>query len=114
MPKKNICCTTDEGIPVTKWHKVTGVISNVIANLWYLGWNPLTFNSWVDTKGFQWTIPSAAGEKPVCLHLLVQELQDNASTILWRQAATRWQSAGIENGVAYAYTMKLLWKGKNQ
>ena len=50
----------------------------------------------------------------MCLHLLVHELQDNASTILWRQAATRWQSAGIENGVAYAYTMKLLWKYRRE
>jgi hypothetical protein len=46
--------------------------------------------------------------------LLVQELQGNASTILWRQAATSWQSAGIENGVAYAYTMKLLWKYRKE
>jgi len=29
---------------------------------------------------------------------------------MWRQSATRWQATGIENGVAYAYTMKLLWK----
>ena len=46
----------------------------------------------------------------MCLHLLIHELQDNASAILWRSAAKRWQSAGIENGVAYAYTMKQLWK----
>jgi len=31
--KKEICCQTEEGAPVTKWHKVVGVFSNIIANL---------------------------------------------------------------------------------
>ena len=31
--RDEICCTNEEGVPFTKWGKVTGVISNVIATL---------------------------------------------------------------------------------
>ena len=82
--------------------------------LWHLGWDPIYFNTWIDTRRFAWTIALVTEHKQVCSHLLVQALQDDASRVMWKEAVLHYNASGIQDGVAYEYTMRTLWKYRKE
>ena len=89
------------------WNRVTGLLSNVVANLTLLGWNPLTFSEWRSPSNEPWIIPLLP-DTIFSPHLLIYELQDSAGKQLWKDASTHQHGAGLQDGVAYAYSMQLL------
>ena len=80
----------------------------MIATLWHLGWNPLTYNQWIDPHGHAWNVGMDALNKQLCPHLLVYALQDDANAIFWKGAAEHFNGAGLQGGVAHDYSMRLL------
>ena len=95
------------------WHKVTGILSNMIASLYTIGWEPRTFSEWVQPNGDVWSLPLLPETIFSPAHL-VYAIQDDVSAHLWKQASTHMQGEGLENGIAHGYTMALLHQYRKQ
>ena len=101
--------TTFEEIRKVKirWRFVSGPLSNVVACLYTLGWNPVAFYEWISPNGDSWTIPTTPGYA-FCPYYLVYAIQDQAAALLWAKASQHFNGKGLEHGVAYNYSISLL------
>ena len=94
------------GIKV-RWNNVTGPLSNMIATLLSIGWNPLTFSEWISPNGDVWSIPTQA-DFQFCPYVVVRAAQASAATVLWASAAAHFNGKGLHAGVAYEFSMHVL------
>ena len=39
-----------------RWNNVTGPVSNMVASLYMIGWNPVSFSEWVQPDGTTWSL----------------------------------------------------------
>ena len=69
----------------------------MVATLYTIGWQPVSFSEWHDHVGNVWSIPLLS-ESVFSPHLLIYAMQDCVATQLWRQASTHFQGAGLEEG----------------
>ena len=96
-----------------RWSRVTGLLSNAVANLTLLQWVPRTFSEWVAPNGDVWSIPLL----PTTVfspHLLVYALQDSCASILWQGAAKHVNGAGLSSGLSFSYSMQIMFKYRRE
>ena len=97
------------------WGRVTGLLSNVVANLIHIGWNPVSFSEWVDPDGDTWSLgTSEDSAKSINPALLIYKIQDSAAQILWSKASSHHLGAGLDRGFAFSYTMTILHKFRKE
>ena len=96
-----------------QWRKVTGPLSNMVASLYAIGWNPWTFSEWIAPNGDSWSVPTSIGSE-FCPSHLVYAIQDQASMILWVDAAKHFNGKGLQNGIAHEYSMRVLLKYRKE
>ena len=84
------------------WTNVTGPVSNMVASLYAIRFNPRTFSEWVAPDGTEWSLPTATGF-PFCPVPLVHALQDQAGLRLWAGADTHFNGKGIKDGIEYDF-----------
>ena len=65
-----------------RWRNVTGPISNIVATLYSIGWNPVSFSSWHAPNGDVWNLPTTIGQS-IPLAPLVYAMQDQYALNLW-------------------------------
>jgi hypothetical protein len=85
-----------------QWGRVTGILSNMVATLYHIGWTPRSFSEWVQPNGVVWSVP-VLPDAIFSPSLLIFAMQDTLSLLLWKQASSHQYGAGLENGIAYEY-----------
>ena len=90
-----------------RWKQVTGLVSNVVACLYAVGWNPVSFSEWHSPDGDVWSVPTSADNQCTSIHL-IRSIQDHAARVLWSGAAAHFNGSGLGQGFAYGYTMRYL------
>ena len=88
---------------VVDWNGILGLMSNIIANLVHLGWEPICFNLWVQPGGARWSIPNSRFNQGP----LLRALQDTAGAQLWHSASLHHLGAGLQDGIEWAHTTAL-------
>ena len=79
----------------------------MVASVFSIGWNPVSFSQWIAPNGDTWSIPTVSGFS-FCLGHVVREMQDSASMILWAKAARHYNGKGLEQGIVFDFSMQLL------
>ena len=92
-----------------RWNNVTGPVSNTIALLFSIGWNPVCYYEWLAPNGDSWAIPVTKGFlfSPASL---IAAMQTSAGLKLWAKASTHMNGAGLEHGIAFNYSVRQLKK----
>ena len=85
------------------WDNIIGIATNVIATLQSLGWQPLSFNAWIDPQLNSWTFVKG---KFHAAHV-IRALQDTVHLRIWQQASKHLYGTGLEFGVSWAHTTML-------
>ena len=77
-----------------RWAKVRGIISNVIATLWDIGWQPYLPYKWKDDEGNTWVISGAVSD----FEDLGIAIHRSITSQMWLQASNHYNGKGLENG----------------
>ena len=90
-----------------RWKKITGPVSNMVASLYMIGWNPVSFSEWVQPDGTTWSLPTSSFFLFHPPHV-VRAAQDQAASMLWKPAGLHYNGAGLSDGLAFSYSMHVL------
>ena len=91
------------------WNRVNGLMANVIATLYSIGWQPQHYHLWTDRKGDAWNFLPGLNTVPVIIGMLNDVTDD-----MWREAATHRNGKGLENGVVHNETTLMVRKFSKQ
>ena len=86
---------------------VVGLLSNVVACVYMVGWNPVSANEWHAPNGDVWSLSTTPEVKVYLMHM-VRSMQDSAMEEAWAKAATHFHGAGLQNGMHFAYSMQYM------
>jgi len=97
-----------------RWSRVRGPMGAAVAQLYELGWQPLTVRSWVDPWGNTWRLSSAK----CALGPVIEAIRRSAMLLDWSKASQHDDGHGAQEGVCIdtmkKIIAKLARKGANQ
>ena len=82
--------------PSSRWRRVTGPISAVVATVYQIGWKPTAPLQWQDIEGEDWHLDPS---KPELRFQLQQHLVRQIDLLLWKKASRHRFGQGSESGV---------------
>ena len=85
-----------------RWPMVLGPMTATMATLYDQGWNLANPARWEDPSGQVWTPDLSMQKEP-----FLQLVEDFATNLVWRAAATGWCGKGLESGVDWTATLSL-------
>jgi len=89
------------------WRNVTGPLSNMVACLYSIKWNPVSFSEWREPSGERWIIPTQVDYPFHKMHV-VRSAQDQAASLLWQPVCKHYNGAGLEHAISFQHTMTVL------
>ena len=91
--------------PKIMWNRLSGLLGNMVALLYHVGWSPNHYHRWVDRTGNNWEYKRGFSVMPVVI-----ALQDTVISDMWRAAAQHRNGTGLKYGIAHTETMFLVRK----
>ena len=91
---------------------IASFIHNIISLLIKVGWNPKSFNVWIDPRGDEWQL--IGSNRKTAAHIIIQHIVDDSNLIQLKRAGQHYNAKGIELGVDWSASLQQLRTYKNK